>query len=217
MALHEEADLEIYIGKVDVLWEVGVRISSRPLTSRDYRIENIKGGLNSTIAYAMNSYGNLISAQSYLNTFSGSGTLLIEAGLLNKNLRLVGFDSNGKSNALAIINIKKAGLIKSIVLKTSDILKIPDFGKFDVIASDLPFGMQISKDQDLEVLYKSFVRYSEKFLNPQGRLVVYTTEHQLLRQILKSSKFSITQTLDLKVSTIVGAYITPKVFVCEIK
>lgn len=213
----EDADLEIFIGKSNNTWEMGVRTAPRPLTLRDYKVENIKGGLNPTIAYAINSFCDFKSAQSYLNIFSGSATLLIEAGLSKKELRLVGFDINGTSNALAIKNIKKSGLIKSIQLKTADIFTEPDLGKFDVITSDLPFGMQISKDEDLEKLYESFVRYSEKYLNPQGTLVVYTTEHKLLETTLTASKFIIVKTVSLKVSTIVDAYIHPKIFVCKLK
>ncbi|MES2224818.1 MAG: methyltransferase [Patescibacteria group bacterium] len=213
----DEADLELFIGKSDGIWEAGVRLTSRPLTLRDYKVENIKGGLNPTIAYAMNSLCDLDSATSYLNVFSGSATLLIEAGLANKNLRLIGFDSNGKSSALAVKNIKKAGLIKAIQLKTADIFNKPDLGKFDVIASDLPFGMQVSKDEDLGKLYRCFVEYCEDFLNQDGTMVVYTTEHKLLQPMLEGSKFSIITTLDLKVSTVVGAYIHPKIFVCKFK
>lgn len=212
-----EADLEIFIGKSNNLWEIGVRTTSRPLTLRDYKVENIKGGLNPTIAYAMNSFCDLDCAKSYLNIFSGSSTLLIEAGLSNKDLKYVGFDINGKSSALAVNNIKKAGLIKSIQLKTADILNKPDLGKFDIITSDLPFGMQISKDEDLEKLYQCFVDYCEEFLNAEGTLVAYTSEHELLQPLLEKSKFTITKTLDLKVSTVVGAYLHPKIFVCKFK
>jgi 23S rRNA G2445 N2-methylase RlmL len=213
----EEADLEVFIGKSNNTWEVGVRITTRPLTLRDYKIKNIKGGLNPTIAYAMNTFCDLNSIKSYLNIFSGSGTLLIEAGLINKDLNLVGFDHNGKNNALAVENIKKAGLIKVIKLKTADIFDAPELGTFDFIASDLPFGMQISKGEDLEKLYKAFITYSEEVLEKSGKLVIYTTEHELLVEIIGKSRFLVTETLELKVSTVTGGYIYPKVFVCKLK
>jgi tRNA G10 N-methylase Trm11 len=106
-------------------------------------------------------------------------------------------------------------LIKSIHLKTADILDKPELGAFDVITSDLPFGMQVSKGEDLAELYRTFVSYSEEVLKPEGILVTYTTEHELLSEMLKESKFSIIQTLDLKVSTVTNAYIHPKIFVCK--
>lgn len=213
----DEADLEIFIGKSKNGWEVGVRLTARPLTLRDYKVENIKGGLSPAIAYAMNSFCDLASAGSYLNVFSGSATLLIEAGISKKEITLQGFDIDGKRNALAVQNIKKAGLIKSIQLKTADIFNKPDFGKFDVIASDLPFGMQVSKDEDLEGLYRCFVEYGEEFLSPDGTLVAYTTEHKILQPMLEESKFMILKTLELKVSTVTGAYIYPRMFVCKFK
>lgn len=212
----DEADMEMYIGKSDDVWEVGVRLTSRPLSVREYKVAHIKGGLNPTIAYAMNTFCHLESAHSYLNIFSGSGTLVTEAGRINPHLVYVGFDNNGKSIALSVQNIKKAGFIKSVQLKNANIFDKPNVGKFDVIASDLPFGMQISKVEDLNSLYKCFVEYVEGALNPEGVLVVYTTEHTLLENILKNSKLKIVNELQLKVSTVVNAYIHPKIFVCTL-
>ncbi len=213
----EEADMDIFIGKSNNIWELGVRATTRPLSLRDYKVENIKGGLNPTIAYAINSFCNLSSINSYLNIFSGSATLLIEAGLINKELKLQGLDIDGKTNSLAVKNIKKAGLIKLIQLKTADILEKPSLGRFDVITSDLPFGMQISKGEDLEKLYRSFIEYSEESLQKNGTLITYTTGHELLSKIIQTSNFYIAETLSLKVSTVTGAYIYPKIFVCKTK
>lgn len=213
----EDADMEIHINKPDLLWEIGVRITKRPLSLRDYRVANIKGGLNPTVAYAMNTFCNLNSSTSYLNVFSGSGTLLIEAGLVKSDLKLVGFDIDGKSNALAIQNIKKAQLIKQIHLKTADIYNKPHLGKFDVIVSDLPFGIQISSKENLDNLYKTFVKYCEETLNKDSTLVIYTTEHKLLQTILESSNFNIIKTLELVISTsVVNTYLYPRIFVCKL-
>jgi len=214
----EDADMEIYINKPSLIWEVGVRLSPRPLSLRNYRVANIKGGLNPTIAYAMNTFCNLETAKSYLNVFSGSGTLLIEAGISNPDLKLIGFDIDGKSNALAILNIKKAGLIKQIHLQTADIYNKPHLGKFDVIASDLPFGMQISSKVNLDSLYGTFVKYCEETLNADGTLVICTTEYKVLEKALEDSKFDTIKTLDLVVSTSVqNIYLYPRIFVCKFK
>jgi tRNA G10 N-methylase Trm11 len=213
----EDADLKIHIIKDDILWEVGVQITPRPLSLRDYKVENIKGGLNPTIAYAMNTLCDLQLAKSYLNIFSGSATLLIEAGKLNPKLKLVGFDIDNKTISLAIQNIKKAGMIKSIELKAIDIFTKPDLGKFDVITSDLPFGMLVSKNEDLEKLYQCFIDYSEQTLNQNGVFIVYTSEHETLLKVLKKSNFAIISTLQLKFLTSVNAYLTPKIFVCKFR
>jgi tRNA G10 N-methylase Trm11 len=211
----EDADMKIHIGKIGDLWEVGVQVTSRPLSLRDYKTANIPGAMNPTIAYAMNSLCDIESAQSYLNVCCGSGTLLIEAGLLNPNIKLVGFDNDGIHIAKAVQNIKQAGLIKRVTLKNADVLDAPDLGTFDIIVSDLPFGMQIGKGNDLSALYQSFVDYCETALSSDGTLAVYTTEHAILEPILKRSKFSITKTLGLKIVTSVNSYIYPKIFICK--
>lgn len=214
----EEADLKIHIIKPEDIWEIGIQITPRPLSVRDYKVVNMSGAMDPTIAHAVNSFCNLDGASSYLNVFSGSATLLIEAGQSFPNLeKLVGFDNDKKHISLSVQNVKKAGLIKRIEVKEADIFDKPDFGKFDAIASDLPFGMLISKNEDLKKLYKTFVEYCEEKLKVKGRLVVYTSEHELIESILLKSHFRVIQSLQLKLITNANAYLRPKIIVCELK
>ncbi len=214
----EGADMKIHIGKLDNdSWEIGVCLTSRPLSVRNYRVVNIQGGMNPTIAYAMNSFCSLKQSESYLNIFSGGATLLIEAGLINKNLTLQGFDSDGKRIADSVKNIKQAGLIKNINLKAADIYDKPEFGMFDIITSDLPFGQLVGKNENLRDLYETFIYYCETHLTPTGTLAVYTSEYELLKELLDTSKFEIKESLSLKLITSVNSYLYPKVFICRFK
>jgi len=214
----EEADAKIHIIKIGDAWEIGIQITSRPLSLRDYKVENMSGAMDPTIAYAMNSLCNLEKAKSYLNVFSGIATLLIEAGQCYPNLKqLVGFDNNKKNISMAMQNIKKSGLIKRIQLKEKDIFDNFDLGKFDVITSDLPFGMAISKNEDLENLYRRFIKYCQETLNDSGTLAVYTSKHEILEKILLESEFKIVKTLELKFVTSVNSYLRPKIFLCKFR
>ncbi|MBU2564519.1 methyltransferase domain-containing protein [Patescibacteria group bacterium] len=214
----EEADLKIHIIKTEKTWEVGAKITPRPLSFRDYRTKHMSGTMNPTIAYAMNSLCDLEHTTSYLNIFSGSATLLIEAGQCYPNLKqLIGFDNNKKVISLAYRNIKQAGLIRKIQLKEKDIFDELDLGKFDVITSNLPFGMSISKNEDLEKLYRCFIKYCQKTLSPNGRLAVYTSKHEMLKKIILESQFKIVKILELKFLTSVNAYLRPKIFLCKFK
>jgi 23S rRNA G2445 N2-methylase RlmL len=211
----DETDLKIHIIKLPEIWEIGIQLTARPLSFREYKVNNMSGAMDPTIAYAVNSLAGLENATSYLNAFSGSATLLIEAGQCFPNLeKLIGFDNNKKHLSLAMQNIKKAGLIRKIELKEADIFEKPNFGKFDVITTDLPFGMAISKNTDLEKLYETFIEFAEETL-VNGKLVVYTSEYEILEKIIKKSKFKIIKTLELKFITSVDAYLRPKIFVCE--
>lgn len=214
----EEADIKIHIIKPDDVWEIGVQLTARPLSLRDYKVRHMNGAMDTTIAYAMNSLCELERKESYLNAFSGSATLLIEAGQNFPNLKkLVGFDNTKEHISLAMQNIKKSGLIKRIQIYEKDIFDKPDLGKFDCIVADLPFGMAISKDENLENLYQCFIEYSEKNLNNNGVLAIYTSENELLEKLLLKSHFSITKTIQLKFITSVNAYLRPKIFICKLK
>jgi 23S rRNA G2445 N2-methylase RlmL len=214
----EEADLKIHIIKLGEGRETGIQITPRPLSFRIYKVKNMSGAMDPTIAFAVNSLCELKKVKSYLNIFSGSATLLTEAGQCYPNLeKLIGFDNDKKRISLAMQNVRKASLIKRVQLKEYDIFDKPNLGKFDVITSDLPFGMSISKNENLEKLYQCFISYSEETLNVGGKLVVYTSEHELLRNIILKSKFKIIKTLELKFITSVNAYLRPQIFVCEFK
>ncbi len=214
----DEADLKIHIIKIDEMWEVGIQITPRPLSVREYKVANMSGAMDPTIAYAMNSLAVSQNSESYLNVFSGSGTLLIEAAECFEGLEnLIGFDNDKEHLTLSIQNIKKAGLIKRVQVKEGDIFNAPDFGKFDVITSDLPFGMVISKNEDLSKLYSTFLQYSAEHLNEDGVLAVYTSETEILEKIIPESKFELVNSLDLKFITKVDAYIYPKIFICKLK
>lgn len=245
-------DLDMYIHKPDALWEVGVRLTPRPLSVRDYKIEHIKGGINPTVARAMNTFAfsqtilqtkqkespslNQVNNNprwadfSYLNICSGSATLLIEAHLQSTTTNtgmsghFLGFDIDKKTNSQAIRNIQNAGLIRDIQIKTADLLDKPDFSDegakfdmFDVITSDLPFGMQVGKGDDLDKLYKTFVEYATEKLKEDGVLVVYTTEVETFGKALRGSALTIDKTISLKLTTSVGSIIQPKIFVCTKK
>lgn len=213
----EEADLKIHIIKLDDIWEVGIQITPRPLSVRDYRVANMSGAMDPTIAFAVNSSCHLEQANSYLNVFSGSGTLLIEAAQCYPNLgRVIGFDHDKRRLSMSVQNIKKAGLIQKVEVREGDIFDSPDFGMFDAISSDLPFGMAVEKGKDLNELYAAFVAYCERTLNPGGRLVAYTSEFEILKPIIKRSKLKVVDTLDLKFMTSVNAYLKPKILVCEL-
>lgn len=214
----EDADIKIHIIKLDYVWEVGVQLTARPLSLRNYKVRHMSGAMDPTIAYAMNSLCELEHKESYLNVFSGSATLLIEAGQNFPNLiKLVGFDNSKEHISLSMQNIKKSGLMKRIQIYKKDIFDKPDLGKFDCIVADLPFGMAISKNENLENLYQCFIEYSENNLNSDGVLAIYTSEYELLEKLLKKSNFNVTKIIQLKFITSVNAYLKPKIFICKLK
>ncbi len=210
----DEADLKIYIAKIDGAWEVGLQITPRPFSLREYKVRNMSGAMDPTIAYSLNYLCGLENYKTYLNIFSGSATLMIEAGLNYENLeKIMGFDNNKEYLSLSIQNIKKAGLIKKLSVKELNIFDRPDLGKFDVITSDLPFGMIISKGEDLESLYKTFIEYCEASLNQGGKLGVYTSEFKLFEKLVANSSFKLEKEININLITSEDEYLPVKMLI----
>ncbi len=210
----EEADAKIYIAKIDGVWEVGLQITPRPLSLRKYKIKNISGAMDPTIASSLNYLCKLENYKSYLNIFSGSATLMIEAGLNYENLeKIIGFDNNKERLSASIQNIKQAGLIRKLLVKELDIMDQPNLGKFDVITADLPFGMAISKGENLEALYKAFIESCEKSLNFGGRLAVYTSEFEIFEKLIKLSNFKLEKEYKVNLITNEGEYLPVKILI----
>ncbi len=214
----DDSDMKIHIVKRGHTWEIGIQISKVPLSIRGYRVENMEGAMNPTIAYALNSLCNLENIDSYLNIFSGSATLLIEAGQCYPNIKqLVGFDNSKENLTLAMKNIKEAGLIRKIKLKEADIFDKPELGGFDVICSDLPFGMLISKFEDLESLYRCFIDYAQDVLNDKGVLAIYTSKREIIKKVIRQSDFKIVKKINLKLITNNNTCLYPTILICRLK
>ena len=214
----EDADLKIYIIKMGDTWELGLQITSRPLSLRKYKVRHMNGAMDPTIAYSLNYLCGLKKYKSYLNIFSGSATLMIEAGQCYDNLqKIIGFDNNKEHLSLSIQNIQKAGLIKRVQIKEGNIFDKPDFGKFDVITSDLPFGMAVSKGEDLEKLYKVFIEYAEEGLNEDGTLGVYTSEFKIFENLISNSKFILDKEVKVKLMTSEEQYLPTKLMIFSLK
>lgn len=212
----KEADLKIHIIKNLLGWEIGAQITTRPLSMRKYKILNMSGAMDPTIAYAVNSLCKIENKGSYLNIFSGSATLLIEAGHSYPNLkRVIGFDISKKHLSLGMQNIKEAKLIRRVTLYEKNIIDYPNLGNFDVITSDLPFGMKISKNENLQHLNEVFISYCEQKLNEDGILGVFTNESTIFEKALKKSRFTIIEKIRLTLITSVNSYLYPSIFICK--
>ncbi|MDP3955662.1 MAG: hypothetical protein Q8Q18_00240 [bacterium] len=214
----DSADLKIHIGKNRERWEIGAQISKRPLSLRGYRAEHMPGAMDATIAYALNSLCELERAETYLNPFCGSATLLLEAADEYTNLTsLIGFDDDKKILSFAYKNVGEAGMLSRITLKYGDVVKSPELGPADVITADLPFGMVISKDEDIARLYDAFVSYASHKLNPDGCLGVFTPKAELIENSLRNSQFKNVKKIPTKIITSVDAYLWPTIYICKFK
>src|SRR5690606_18397991 len=91
-------------------WEVLLRLTPRPLSARAWRTCNRPGGLNATVAVAVNEMLGLDARGAYLNLMCGSGTLLVERALAGAHGTLVGIDSQQEAVECSAANLASAGV-----------------------------------------------------------------------------------------------------------
>lgn len=168
-------------------WEVLARITPRPLSARSWRVCNMGGGLNATIAYATHKLAGQRDVDRIFNPMTGSGTLLIERALLGPYDALVGVDIEQKAVDCARQNLAAAK--KNIEVACVDALHtgLPA-RSFDLIVADLPWGDAIGSHGGNETLYPAFLQEMHRLSSKQGRLAVITHEIKLFERLLSEQQ-----------------------------
>ncbi len=172
-------------------WDVLVRISPRPLATRDWRVCNIEGSLQATVAHAMALLTRPEPGDVYLNLGCGSGTLLIERALVGPARRLIGCDVDRGALACAQENI--AAYLKgedgTFEVHEWDMrcLPLPD-GSVDAVTADLPFGNRVGSHEQNITLYPALLQEAARVARPGAHCVLLTAEVRLMERVLERAR-----------------------------
>ena len=120
----EEGDLLFRVRRgAHNVWEVLLRMTPRPLVTRNWRVANMPGALSGPIAAAINDLTQPKFADRYLNIMCGSSSILIERLLDQKAALAVGCDLNPEAIIASEDNLDAADLFADLL-----------FGRWDAIA-----------------------------------------------------------------------------------
>ncbi|MBC8164168.1 MAG: methyltransferase domain-containing protein [Roseiflexaceae bacterium] len=185
----EEGDLLLRLRRAGDGWEALVRLSPRPLATRPWRVCNMPGALNASLAHAMVVFSQPHPDQRVLNMACGSGTLMIERLALAPARKIVGCDLQPEALACARANLEAATGYEfphdqPARLEPWDAGETPlRAASIDVILADLPFGQLIGSHAENELLYPRILAEAARLLVPGGRLVLITHEVRLLERV----------------------------------
>lgn len=187
----DEGDLLIRIRKLKGTWQVLVRTTPRPLSTKQWRIHDYQGALNAPVAYGMN---QLITPQhqtAYANFMCGSGTLLIER---DQPTQLVyGIDNNPYALSMAQEHLIQAQ-IPNVQLVKADAMQVPFAdNSFSAITADLPFGQLVGSHNENRKLYPASLQEMHRTLVIGGVLVLITHEVNLLGKIIQTEHWRLIQ------------------------
>jgi len=166
-------------------WDALIRISPRPLATRDWRVCNYEGALNATIAHAIAHMLTPRADDVFLNAACGSGSLLIER-LTSTNAALaVGVDHSPEALACTRQNITAAQLTRAPSLILADLHTLPFNNRtFNALCADLPFGQLVGSHDSNRTLYPAALSELGRVAQPQARLALITHEVRLMETVL---------------------------------
>jgi tRNA (guanine6-N2)-methyltransferase len=185
----DDADLLVRLRSAASGWEALISLTPRPLSTRPWRVCDMPGALNATLASVMARLTNPTPDDTVLNLCCGSGTLLIERAFLDKIPRLIGCDTNPSALECARNNVEAASLTDRVMLESWDAtnLPLPD-SSVDVVLADLPFGQRIGSHKDNEALYPALFQEAARLAKPGARLCIVSHELKLVERSLNPWK-----------------------------
>ncbi len=173
-------------------WEVLARISLQPLSARDYRVVNMPGSLNATVAYAMTQVDALGEGATAVNLCSGASTILIEHALSHRQHQLLAVDRSAAALEAGRRNASASGLEHLIQHIYADARRTPLVaGRADRLYADLPFGHHIGSHEANMRLYPAILTEAVRLAGPNAAFIVLTHEVKLLRHCLVKSPWAI--------------------------
>lgn len=173
-------------------WEALVRTTALPLSARSYRVTDVPGALNATVAYAMTCCGALPKGARVVNLCSGSSTILIEHGHSRASDQLIAIDNSSDMLASARRNVEIAGLSSRIEHLLADATRAPlPSRSVDRLYADLPFGHHIGSHATNRALYPAVLQEAGRMAGERATFVVLTQEARLFRRCLEESSWNI--------------------------
>ncbi len=194
-------------------WEVLIRLSPRPLSARPWRVCNLPGAINASVAHAMALLSHPHADDVVLNLMCGSATLLIERLMVAPARIAVGCDTDGDARACAMENLAAADLTQARI-EDWDATDLPAPESWaDVVLADLPFGQLVgSHEQNLD-LYPRVLREAARVTIGGGLFVAITHEIRLWERLVdESPAWTIDTVLPIKLP-FGGGHLRPRIYV----
>ena len=167
----DEPDVCLVVAKLDGKYVLGRLIPKPPRSV--YQKRSMERpfkhpvGIDPAMARVMVNLAGLLPGGRLLDPFCGTGTILIEAGLVGGYA--LGIDSSRQMIRGCELNLQRYG-IGGYSLLLADSLKMPLKARFDHLVTDPPYGRSSPSSVDVERIYESFPEVASQVIKPGGTL-----------------------------------------------
>ena len=176
----DDAHLEVWLPVVKDWALIAIRLSDRSMRHRTYKQEHVPASLRPTLAAAMVRLTNPRPHDRFCDPMCGAGTILAERARAGPYQALFGGDIDVKAVQAARANLGH----QDCIIHLWDAGQLPvRSNSLDVVVCNLPFGEKIGSHADNVTLYDRFFRQLCRVLVPGGRVVLLTSEKELMRQV----------------------------------
>jgi 23S rRNA G2445 N2-methylase RlmL len=188
----ENAAVEVWLTIQGAKAVCGLRLSDRSMRHRTYKMEHIPASLRPTVAAAMVRLAEVKSHHVVLDPLCGAGTILAELleyaraafphwqGSERKEMQFYGGDIVATALRAAGANLRRLGRVG---LTRWDARRLPlESQSVDRLISNLPFGKQVSKPEEIGSLYRRLLPEFDRVLRPRGRAVLLVSDYAALKQ-----------------------------------
>jgi tRNA (guanine6-N2)-methyltransferase len=158
------------------LWELLVRLTPRPLSTRAWRTGDYPGAVNATIAASVLDLLSVGAEDSLLDMTCGSGTFLIEQLQDVAPRRCVGVDLDPGALQLAEDHQRAARRRGRIDWVLGDVREVELEGGFTRLLSNPPWGTLHGEHETNEQLLVDLLRRGGQLAAPTARMGVLTHE-----------------------------------------
>jgi 23S rRNA G2445 N2-methylase RlmL len=193
----KEPDMLIRIRPVQDGWEVLTRLTPRPLSARHWRVANMQGALNANVAAAMVDLTYPQPDDRYLNLMCGSGTLLVERGMVGLAEIMVGTELETDNLAMTKTHLQESEVTAFLVNDNDKQLPFPD-KSFNKIVADFPWGQFVQAEAGIYALYADTFKEVERVATDGATFVLITHNDNSFRHVLAQyENWYITQKITL--------------------
>ncbi|QPC81197.1 methyltransferase domain-containing protein [Phototrophicus methaneseepsis] len=168
------------------VWQALIRMTPRPLATRPWRVVNMPGALNASVAAALLYFTQQHNDDIFLNIGCGSGTMLIERAAQMPAKQMIGVDISPDAIAASHANIAAANLPQiRLIQADSQALPLPNQSVTRIVA-DLPFGQHIGSHDENLWLYPALLHEASRVAAIGATFTLITHEVKLMDATLPS-------------------------------
>lgn len=188
-AVPDDAQVEFWVNLLGSRLLLGIRLSDKQMRHRFNRKVELPASLRPSVAAAMVYLTEPAAQDVFLDPMCGSGTILLARRLMGPYKQLLGGDIDPSRVSASVQNIagrRKKGLPATVQLREWNAQKLPlATGSVDKVATNLPFGKQVSSPAELERLYPAVLKELERVVRPNGRLAILSSEYDLVKTAVR--------------------------------